>query len=104
MTTTYNLDPNFVVDILTKNEYQPQHQLPHRKLDDNRTGAGRGVGMIFFMGGQILFLGASRHISDFFCRYTPKPEFQKKNRFTHRNLKKLPNSFLISNLFNEYFV
>ena len=48
MTTTYNLDPNFVVDILTKKDYKVVEPINHNinfhtessKLDDNRTGAG----------------------------------------------------------------
>ena len=45
---TYNLDPNFVVDILTKKDYKVVEPINHNinfhkegsKLDDNRTGAG----------------------------------------------------------------
>ena len=48
MTTTYNLDLNFVVDILTKKDYRVVGPINHNinfhtegsKLDDNRTGAG----------------------------------------------------------------
>ena len=48
MTTTYNLDPNFVVDILTNKDYKEVEPINHNinchiegsKLDDNRTGAG----------------------------------------------------------------
>ena len=61
--------------------------------------------MIFFMGGpNSIFFSLLRAKSVIFWRFTPKPEFQQKIRFAHRNLKKMLNSFLISNLFNEYFV
>ena len=48
MTTTYNLDPNFVVDIPTKKNYKEDEPINHNinchtegsKLDDNRTGTG----------------------------------------------------------------
>ena len=44
MTTTYNLDPNFIVDILTKKDYKVVEPINFNtegsKLDDNRTGAG----------------------------------------------------------------
>ena len=48
MTTTYNLDPNFVVDILTKKDYKEVEPINQNinshtessKRDDNRTGAG----------------------------------------------------------------
>ena len=48
MTTTYNLDPKFVVDIPTKEDYKEVEPINYNinchtdgsKLDDNRTGAG----------------------------------------------------------------
>ena len=48
MTTTYNLDPNIVVDILTKKDYKEVEPINHNinfhtegsKPDVNRTGAG----------------------------------------------------------------
>ena len=48
MTTTYNLDPNFVVGIITKKGYKEVEPINHNinfhidgsKLDGNRTGAG----------------------------------------------------------------
>ena len=48
MTTTYNLESNVVVDILTKKYYKEVEPINHNinfhtegsKLDDNRTGAG----------------------------------------------------------------
>ena len=48
MTTTYNLDPNFAVDIPTKEDYKDVEPINYNinchtygsKLDDNRTGAG----------------------------------------------------------------
>ena len=48
MTTTYNLDPNFVVDIPTKKDYKEVEPIKHNinchtegsKLDDNRTVTG----------------------------------------------------------------
>ena len=48
MTTSYNLEPNFVVDILTNKDYKGVEPINHNinchtegsKLDDNRTGAG----------------------------------------------------------------
>ena len=48
MTTTYNLDPNFVVDISTKEDYKEVEYINYNinchtdgsKLDENRTGSG----------------------------------------------------------------
>ena len=48
MMATYSLDPNFVLDILTKKDYKEVEPINHNinfhtegsKLDDNRTGAG----------------------------------------------------------------
>ena len=48
MTITYNLKPNFVVDILTEKDYKDVEPINHNinchtevsKLHDNRTGAG----------------------------------------------------------------
>ena len=40
---------------------------------------GRGVGMIFFMGGPNSFFLAFRATSVIFWCFTPKPEFQKNS-------------------------